>query len=167
MLKSNPYTSPADLVTPARNGKVAFAWNALIAVAILGVGALAVRFLVSYFGTVVGGDSPDPEAWTIFALQTANTLSVALGMFLVLTSLSTMPVHRRPLLTRAIAISACVLISLDFHMLRWRIAPEFPARAMVFAAMMPTLIVFGCSVPHAASYLLQRFRSLRTDQSGG
>ena len=166
-MKSNPYTSPSDVVTPARIGKVTFIWNALIAVAMFGVGGLVVRFLVSYHGTVVGGDNPDPEAWSIFALQAANTLSVALGMFLVLTSLSTLPVHRRPLLTRAIAISACVLISLDFHMLRWRIAPEFPARALVFAAMMPTLIVFGCGVPHAASYVRQRFRSLGPDQNGG
>ena len=146
---------------------MALFWNALIVVAILAFGTLPVRFLVSYYGSVVGGDNPSSDAWSVFALQAANTLSITLGILLVLTSFSTMPFHRRPLLTRVIAISACVLISLDFHLLRWRIALEQPTRAMIFAAMMPTMIVFGCGVPRAASNVFRYFRNLGTAQSDG
>ena len=142
-------------------------WNALIIVAMLAIGTLPVRFLVSYYGVVVGGDNPGSDAWSTLTLQAANTLSFTLGILLVLTSFSTLPLHRRPLLTRAVAICACVLISFDFHMLRWRIVPEYPARAMIFAAMMPTMIVFGCGIPRAANYVLRFLGNLGTDQSGG
>ncbi|TWU20047.1 hypothetical protein Poly21_22280 [Allorhodopirellula heiligendammensis] len=167
VLKPDPYAPHVELDPSARNGRAEFLWNALILVGMLAIGALPVRFLISYYGLVFGGDNPGPDAWSVFAQEVANNLSITLGLVLVLTSFSTMPLHQSPLLTRAIAISACVLISLDFHLLRWRIAPEHPARAMIFAAMMPTMIVFGCGVPRAASYVLRYFRNLRPAQSGG
>lgn len=163
---TNPYAPTGRLDSSSRYGRFTFFWNVLILVtSIAFFAALPVRFLVSYYGGVVGGANPGPDAWSVFALEAANVLSVTLGVLLILTSFSTMPFHRRPVLTRAIAITACVLISLNFHLLRWRVAPEHPARAMIFAAMMPTTIIFGCGVPHAVSYVIRYFRNLGTAQT--
>jgi hypothetical protein len=163
----DPYAPPAELETSARSGRVALLWNALILVAMLGVGALAIRSVGYYYDVVVGNDKPRSDAWSTFTLGAANTLLPTLGILLVLTSLSTMPLHRRPMLTRAIAISTCILISLDFHMLRWRIAPEYPARAMIFAVTMPTMIVFGCGVPRVLNWVLRLARKSGSVPDGG
>lgn len=143
-------------------GRVAFYWNALLLVAALVPGVLMVRFLLSYYGIVVGRDNSRDDAWLTFGLQTANMLSVTVGVWLVLTSLSTVPLHRHPLLTRAIAVSTCVLISFDFFSLQWTIAPDHPVRAIIFAAIMPTMIIFGCGVPYAFSVALRNFRNSST-----
>ena len=159
---TNPYAPAGDSGSSTRKGRLVFIWNALILAICLAFAFLPVRFLVSYYGSVVGGENPSSDAWSVFALQAANILSVTLGVLLVLTSFSTMPLNRRPMLTRAIAISACVLISLDFHLLRWRVVPEHPARAMIFAAMMPTLIVFWLRRPTCGKLRFSTFSQSRS-----
>ena len=161
----NPYTPTHDVAAPKRKKQGVFVWNSIIALAMLWFAALPARFLFSYYGSVVGRENADADTWSVFACQVANTLSVAVGVLLVLASFSTFPFHHRPLLTRGIAIATCVLMSLDFHLLRYRVIPEHPVQAMVFAALMPTLILFGCGVPHAAVTAFKMFRNRSSERT--
>ena len=163
----NPYESSANTDTDTRRFSWALAWNAVVAVAIAGVLVLAAFIVNFHYSRLVGTENPRADGWLVFATASANDGMVLVGITLILMSISTFPFHRHAWATRSVAILACLLISLDFGLLQYRIAFEHADRAIMFAGFMFTMIVFGCGIPRSAGILWRKVSGRRVSSGGG
>ena len=135
--------------------------------AVVSIGGLSALLTSFHYGRLINAENTSSDAWSVFACATANDLIVLFGIALVMISFSTFPLHRRPMVTRVIALLTCVLIALDFHMLQFRVAIEHGTRAAGFAVMMATMLVFGWGVPHTCIKFVEfANRSRRLPENG-
>jgi hypothetical protein len=163
----NPYAPANEADACSKRPEWMVYWNCLVMLAIAGVLALSVFIVNSHYSRLVGADAARPDAWLVFATQSANDGMIFVGAILFLVSLTTFLLHRHAWATRAVAILTCLLISLDLGLLRYRLAFEHADRAMVFAGLMSTMIVFGCGVPRFAGILLGYMTGSKTTANNG
>ncbi len=144
---TNPYEAPNSVDAVPRGSRWVLAWNALLCLMAVGLFVIAAHVFtvhrtdLSLYGDTKAFPSGVSNDWWLLAM---------VGFFLI--ELSTAPLHRRPALTRFVAIVVCVLVA--FHFPSIRFDDQILIRGLIAAALFLPLIVFGSGLPHACSQLM-------------
>jgi len=136
----NPY-APVSTTDPTTSvSRLAILWNAIVCCGLATFSTLVyTTFKIHFAEYNLTGD----ELGMVRSIV-GDLSQVALVLFFLVT-LSTAPLHQRPLTTRAIALLVCALIS--FHFTRHQFTQASLIRGLVATIVLAPALFCGCGYP--------------------
>ena len=125
---------------------LAFVWNSLVCIALVGLGWLAVDSVWSHYVNFVTSGDLAIGYWDQFVKGVANDISVVAVLAAFLIGLSTAPLHSHRRTTRLLTLTVCLVFAFYFQSLTFTISTV--ARALVVAAVLSPMLISGCGLLH-------------------